>query len=235
MPVQQSNSTRQTRSQDALNPASRAPLEGTPEVPKLRAQLDGGHNLEVEAPFRKEGRGPRKSSSFSGVVGGFPGLSRTTFKGPVEDGEEEEENSLQEEGPDGTEGVPAWVGEFQGTGVPTIAQSHEPVSNQYDPSLLAIMQKMTEMMANIQEASSSKASRRRAFKTPSMKAPEWFDGPQPFKVKIFVQYFQLILHNYPANFSQDRKKALYATSFRIGRAARWIESYLSNFTNQDPH
>ncbi|MBW0523360.1 hypothetical protein O181_063075 [Austropuccinia psidii MF-1] len=45
-------------------------------------------------PSRKEGRGPRRLSSFSGVAGRFPGLSRTTFKGP---GEEEEDNSLEEE------------------------------------------------------------------------------------------------------------------------------------------
>ncbi|MBW0489489.1 hypothetical protein O181_029204 [Austropuccinia psidii MF-1] len=30
-----------------------------------------------------------------------------------------------------------------------------------------------------------------------------------------------------------RKKVLYFTSFLIGRAAKWIEPYLSNFTNQD--
>ncbi|MBW0561892.1 hypothetical protein O181_101607 [Austropuccinia psidii MF-1] len=57
--------------------------------------------MEGAAPSRKEGRGTRRSTSFSGVVGGVPGLSRTTLKGPGEDGEEEEERS------DDTEGVPA--------------------------------------------------------------------------------------------------------------------------------
>ncbi|MBW0519884.1 hypothetical protein O181_059599 [Austropuccinia psidii MF-1] len=47
-----------------------------------------------------------------------------TFKGPGEDGEEEEENSVEEEVSDGTEGVPAPVGESQGTGGPTLAQSN---------------------------------------------------------------------------------------------------------------
>ncbi|MBW0562612.1 hypothetical protein O181_102327 [Austropuccinia psidii MF-1] len=88
-------------------------------------------------------------------------------------------------------------------------------------------------MANLQSASSSEASRPPAFKTPSMKAPECFGGTQPFKVRSFIQSCQLILHNYPANFSQDRKKVLYATSFLIGRCAKWIEPYLSNLTNQD--
>ncbi|MBW0568304.1 hypothetical protein O181_108019 [Austropuccinia psidii MF-1] len=66
-----------------------------------------------------------------------------------------------------------------------------------------------------------------------MKAPECFDGTQTFKVRSFIQSCQLIFHNKLANFSQDRKKVLYATSFLIGRAAKWIEPYLSNLNNQD--
>ncbi|MBW0570889.1 hypothetical protein O181_110604 [Austropuccinia psidii MF-1] len=95
------------------------------------------------------------------------------------------------------------------------------------------MQQMTQIMANLQAASSSEVSRPPAFKTPSMKAPECFDGTQPFKVRSFIQSCQLIFHNDLENFSQDRKKGLYATSFLVGRAARWIEPYLSNLTNQD--
>ncbi|MBW0479874.1 hypothetical protein O181_019589 [Austropuccinia psidii MF-1] len=91
MPIQHSPPVRQTRSQAraqaVLTPTTRAPLDGTPAVPQLRAQLDQGPHME--------GRGPRRSNSFSGVVGGFPGISRTTFKGPGEDGEGEKENSVQ--------------------------------------------------------------------------------------------------------------------------------------------
>ncbi|MBW0591193.1 hypothetical protein O181_130908, partial [Austropuccinia psidii MF-1] len=135
-------------------------------------------------------------------------MSRSTFRGP---GEEEEENPVEEEESDGTEAAPA----------PT------------EPSLLVIIQKMTQIMANLQAAKSSEVSRPPAFNTPSMKAPECFDGTKPFKVRSFIQYCQLIFHNYLANFSQDRKKVLYATSFLIGRAAKWIEPYLSNLNNQD--
>ncbi|MBW0509305.1 hypothetical protein O181_049020 [Austropuccinia psidii MF-1] len=103
-----------------------------------------------------------------------------------------------------------------------------------EPSLLAIMQQMTQVMANLQVASSSESSRPPAFKTPSMKTPECFDGTHPFKVRSFIQSCQLIFHNYLANFSQDRKEVLYATSFLIGRASKWIEPYLSNLTNKDP-
>ncbi|MBW0482753.1 hypothetical protein O181_022468 [Austropuccinia psidii MF-1] len=229
----------QTRSRDRtqafLTPTPRAPLDGIPEVPQLRAKLDRGPILEGAAPSRREGRGPRISSSFSGVVGGFPGTSRTIFKGPGEDGEEEVENFVEEEESDGTEGFPAPVEASQRTGGPTLAQSNQPVSHQSEPCLLAIMQKMTPIMANLQAASSSETSRPPAFKTLSMKTPECFDGTQPFKVRSFIQSCQLIFHNDQANFAQERKKVLYATSFLIGRAAKWIEPYLYNLTNQDPN
>ncbi|MBW0581112.1 hypothetical protein O181_120827 [Austropuccinia psidii MF-1] len=234
MPIQHSPPARQTRSQArtqaVLTPTPRAPLDGTPAVSQLRAKLDRGPILEGAAPFMKEGRMPRRSSSFSGVVGGFPGTSRTIFRGPGEDGEEEEENSVEEEESDGTEGVPAPVGASQGTEGPTLAQSDQP-----EPSLLAIMQQMTQTMAILKAASSSEASRPPAFKTPSMKAPEGFDGTQPFKVRSFIQSCQLIFHNDPTNFTQERKKVLYATSFLIGRASKWIEPYLSNLINKDPN
>ncbi|MBW0494256.1 hypothetical protein O181_033971 [Austropuccinia psidii MF-1] len=89
-------------------------------------------------------------------------------------------------------------------------------------------------MANLQAASLSESSRLPAFKTPSMNPPECFDGTQPFKVRSFIRSWKLTFHNDPANFSQERKKVLCATLFLIGRAAKWIEPYLSNITNQDP-
>ncbi|MBW0490641.1 hypothetical protein O181_030356 [Austropuccinia psidii MF-1] len=97
------------------------------------------------------------------------------------------------------------------------------------------MQQVTQIMANLQEASSSEASRPPAFNTQSMKALEFFDGTQPFKVRSFIQSCQIIFHNDPGNFSQDRKKFLYATSFLIGRSAKWIEPYLSIPTHQAPN
>ncbi|MBW0470366.1 hypothetical protein O181_010081 [Austropuccinia psidii MF-1] len=119
-----------TRAQAVLTPTPRAPLDGTPAV------------LQLRAPYG------RKEEGQEGVVGIFPGLSRTTPKGPGEDGEEEEENSVQEEESDGTEGVPAPVGASQGTGGPTLAQSDQPVSHQSEPYLFAVMHQMTQSMAN---------------------------------------------------------------------------------------
>ncbi|MBW0555098.1 hypothetical protein O181_094813 [Austropuccinia psidii MF-1] len=100
----------------------------------------GCHACALVLSHRLTGRGPRRSSSFSGMVGRLPGLSGTTFKGPVQNGEEEDENSVEEEESDGTEGVLAPVGAFQGTQKPTLAQSNKPSSHQSEPSLLAIMQ-----------------------------------------------------------------------------------------------
>ncbi|MBW0472033.1 hypothetical protein O181_011748 [Austropuccinia psidii MF-1] len=141
----------QARTEAVLTPTPRVPLDGTPVVPQLRPHSERGPVIEGEAPSRKEGRGPRISISFSGVVGWFPGLSRTTFKDPGEDGGEEE-SSVEEEESYGTESVPAPVGASQGTGGPTLAQSNQPVSHQSETSLLAIMQQMTQIMANLQEA-----------------------------------------------------------------------------------
>ncbi|MBW0469047.1 hypothetical protein O181_008762 [Austropuccinia psidii MF-1] len=96
------------------------------------------------------------------------------------------------------------------------------------------MQKMTQIMANLQAASSSEAARPPAFKTLSMKAPERFDGTQPFKARSFIQSFQLVFHNYMEISLKTERKVLYVTSFLIGRAEKMIEPYLSNLTNQDP-
>ncbi|MBW0587923.1 hypothetical protein O181_127638 [Austropuccinia psidii MF-1] len=215
MPIQHSPPARQTisqaRTQAGLTPTPRAPLDGTQAVYQLRAHSDRGPNVEGAAPSRKEGTGPD------------------------EYGEEGEENSVEEEGSDGTEGVPASPEAPQGTGGPSLAQSNQPVSHQSEPSLLAMMQQMTQIMANLQAASSTEASRPPAFKTQSMKAPEFFDRTQPFEFRSFIQSCQLIFHNDPESFSKDRKKVLYFTSFLIGRAAKWIEPYLSNLTNQDPN
>ncbi|MBW0473105.1 hypothetical protein O181_012820 [Austropuccinia psidii MF-1] len=114
--------------------------------------------MEGLAPSRNKGRGPGRLSSFSGVVGAFTGISRTTLKGPGEDDSEEEENSVEEEESVVTKAFKAPVGESEGTGEKTLTQSNQPFSHQSEPSLLAIMQQMTQIMAIIQAYSSSEAS-----------------------------------------------------------------------------
>ncbi|MBW0504805.1 hypothetical protein O181_044520 [Austropuccinia psidii MF-1] len=176
----------QARAQPILTPTTRAPWDGGPAVTQLSTHLYRVPNLEGEAPSKKEGRGPQRSSSSSGVVGSFPGILRTIFKGTGEDGEEEEGNSVEEKESDGTEGVPAPVGASQGNGGPNLAQYNKPGSHQSEPSLLAIMQQMTQSMVNLQADSSSQASRPLAFKTQHIKAPECFYWTQIFKVRSFI-------------------------------------------------
>ncbi|MBW0525053.1 hypothetical protein O181_064768 [Austropuccinia psidii MF-1] len=112
MPVQHSPPKRQTKSQATaqavLAPTPRALLDGIPAVPQLRAQLERGPHME----------------------------GRKRDKKINEDTEDEEENSVEEERSDGTEGVPAPVRAFQGTGGPTVAQSKQPVSHQSEPSFI---------------------------------------------------------------------------------------------------
>ncbi|MBW0521530.1 hypothetical protein O181_061245 [Austropuccinia psidii MF-1] len=115
--------------------------------------------MEGAAPSRKEGRVPRISSSFSGIVATFPGIPKISLKGLGEYYEEEEESSWQEEESDGIKFFPSPVWESQGTGCSSLSQSNQPTSHQSERSLLAIMQKMTQIMANIQPASSSEATR----------------------------------------------------------------------------
>ncbi|MBW0573031.1 hypothetical protein O181_112746 [Austropuccinia psidii MF-1] len=85
-----------------------------------------------------------------------------------------------------------------------------------------------------QAVTSRDNSKAPAFRSPSMKAPDSFDGTQAHKLRGFIQSCQLILHNYPAIFFSDRKKVLYSTYFLTSRAGRWIEPYSSNISNADP-
>ncbi|MBW0487579.1 hypothetical protein O181_027294 [Austropuccinia psidii MF-1] len=116
------------------------------------------------------------------------------------------------------EGVPAPVGQSQGTGRPTIAQSNDPFFHQSEPSSFAIMKKITQITANVQVASYYKESGPLEFNNTSMKTPECFDEAQLLKLRSFIQSRKLIFHTDPATFSQDRKKFSHSKSFSIERA-----------------
>ncbi|MBW0545025.1 hypothetical protein O181_084740 [Austropuccinia psidii MF-1] len=97
------------------------------------------------------------------------------------------------------------------------------------------MEQIATIMGQLsQEAAPRDNSKAPAFKTPSMKGPNTFDGTQAHILRGFIQCCQFIFHNDPANFFSDRKKVLYSTSFLTGRAGKWIEPYLSNISNEDP-
>ncbi|MBW0467995.1 hypothetical protein O181_007710 [Austropuccinia psidii MF-1] len=109
MPLQHSPPARHTRAQASLTTTPRAPLDGTPAVPQLRAQLDRGPIME--------GRKRAQNIKF---------CLRSK-------GEEEEENSAEKEDSDFTEGVPDSVATSQGTGGPTLAQYNQPVPHKSEP------------------------------------------------------------------------------------------------------
>ncbi|MBW0499637.1 hypothetical protein O181_039352 [Austropuccinia psidii MF-1] len=153
--------------------------------------------------------------------------------GEVEDeeGEEsvEEEDSGETEVADALENAPEVL---QGS---NLAPTNQPLVSQSDPSFLKIMEHMATIMGQLsQEAAPRDNSKAPAFKTPSMKAPDSFDGTQAHKLRGFIQSCQSIFHNDPENFFSDRKKVLYSTSFLTGRAGKWFEPYLSNIPNEDP-
>ncbi|MBW0524130.1 hypothetical protein O181_063845 [Austropuccinia psidii MF-1] len=110
IPVQNSPPERNTRSQTrtsaVITQKPRAPLDGTPEVPHLRAHLDRGPIIE-------------------------------------------EENSEEEKESYGTEVGSAPVGDSEGTGEKALSQSNQHFSHHSYPSLLVIMQRMTQIMENI--------------------------------------------------------------------------------------
>ncbi|MBW0504786.1 hypothetical protein O181_044501 [Austropuccinia psidii MF-1] len=98
-----------------------------------------------------------------------------------------------------------------------------------------MMEQMTQFMGQLTQAVSPRdTSKAPEFKNSSMKAPDSFDGTQAYKLRGFIQSFQLIFYNDPGNFFSDRKKVLYSTSFLTSRAGKWIEPYLSDISNEDP-
>ncbi|MBW0500697.1 hypothetical protein O181_040412 [Austropuccinia psidii MF-1] len=101
MPVQHSppaNNTSSQRHQAVLTPKARAPLDHTPSVHQLSANLDRGIPMEGAASSRRGDLNSRRSKSFSGFLGGYPSISQgpRSRSGEAEDeeGEESEETEV---------------------------------------------------------------------------------------------------------------------------------------------
>ncbi|MBW0462988.1 hypothetical protein O181_002703 [Austropuccinia psidii MF-1] len=217
MPVKHGPPAKNARSQRipaVLTPTARAPLDRTPSVHQLSANLERGLQMEGAAPSRRGGMKYRRSRSFSGLLGGYPGMSEGARARLGEVEEEQGEESVEEEDSGETE----------------VADTLEnaPESPQDDGANDSIHGQLTQAVT---PRYNSKAP---AFKIPYMKAPDSFDGTQARKLRGFIQSFQLIFHNDPANCFSESKKVLYSTSFLTGRAGKWIEPYLSNISNEDP-
>ncbi|MBW0549423.1 hypothetical protein O181_089138 [Austropuccinia psidii MF-1] len=78
MPVQHSPPAKNTKSQRnpaVLTPTARVPLDRIPSVHQLSANLERGPPMEGAEPSRRAGMKSRRSRSFSGLLGGYPGMS----------------------------------------------------------------------------------------------------------------------------------------------------------------
>ncbi|MBW0500940.1 hypothetical protein O181_040655, partial [Austropuccinia psidii MF-1] len=182
MPVKKSPPAKKTRTQNipaVLTPTARAPLDRTPSVHQLSANLDRGPPMEGAAPSRRGGMKSRRSRSFSGLLGGYPGMSEGARArlGEVED--EEGEESVEEEDSGETEVADALANAPEVPQGSNLALSSQPLVSQTDPSLLKMMEQMTQFMGQLTQAVAPRDnSKAPAFKTPSMKAPDSFDGTQ---------------------------------------------------------
>ncbi|MBW0556645.1 hypothetical protein O181_096360 [Austropuccinia psidii MF-1] len=191
-----------------------APLDHTPSVHQLSANLQRGQPMEGEAPFRRGGVNSRRSRSFSGLLGGYQSISQGP-RGGLGEVEIKRGRSLRKR------------------------RSLRKLKSKlpWKVALRLLKLQIYPIIINLlylnlnQIFSSRKAPE---FKTPSMKAPDSFNGTQAHKFIRLNQSCQFIFHFYPDDFFSDRKKVLHSTSFGTGRAGKWIEPYLSNISNEDP-
>ncbi|MBW0568260.1 hypothetical protein O181_107975 [Austropuccinia psidii MF-1] len=191
--------------------------------------------MEGAAPSRRGGMKSRRSRSFSGLFSGYPGMSEGARARLGEFEDEEGEESVEEEDSGETEVADALENAPEVPQGSNLALSNQPLVSQTEPSLLKMMGQMTQFMGKLTQVVSLRDNYKApAFKTPSIKALDSFDGIQAHKLRGFIQSLQLIFHNDPANFFSDRKEFLYSTSFLTGKAGKWIEPYLSNISNEDP-
>ncbi|MBW0463465.1 hypothetical protein O181_003180 [Austropuccinia psidii MF-1] len=224
MPVQHSPPAKNTRSQRnpaVLTPTARVLLDHTPLVHQLSANLDRGPPMAGEAPSRRGGMKYRRSRSFSGLLGGYPGLSEGARARLGKSEDEEGEASVKEEESEETEVETALAGVPEASEAANLAHSNQPLVSQAEPNFLKMMEQMTQFMGHLtQSVSHRENSKAPALKTPSMKAPDLFDGTQAHKLRGFIQSCQLIFHNDPENSFSNKKKVLYSISFLAGRAGK---------------
>ncbi|MBW0503991.1 hypothetical protein O181_043706 [Austropuccinia psidii MF-1] len=155
MPVQHSPPAKNTRSQRhqvVLTPTARAPLDRTPSVHQLSANLDRGPPLEGAAPSRRGGVKSRISRSFSGFLGGHPSI----FQGPRsrsgEAEDEEGEESVEEEEYEETEVAAALSGAPEASEAQNLAHSNQPFVSQAEPNFLKMMEQMTQLIGQLTQA-----------------------------------------------------------------------------------
>ncbi|MBW0467613.1 hypothetical protein O181_007328 [Austropuccinia psidii MF-1] len=151
--------------------------------------------MEGAAPSRRGGMKSRRSRSFSGLLGGYPGMSEVE-RAILGEAEDEEGEDYEE-----TEVATALAGVPEASEDENIAHSNQPLVSQAGPNFLNMMDHMTQFMGKLTQAVAPRGnSEAPAFKSTSMKASDSFDGTQAHKSRGFIQSCQLIFHNDPANF-----------------------------------
>ncbi|MBW0507166.1 hypothetical protein O181_046881 [Austropuccinia psidii MF-1] len=144
--------------------------------------------MKGAAPSRKGGMKSRRSISFSGLLGGYPRMSEGARARLGEAEDEEGEESVEEEDSGETEVADAWANAPEVPQGSNIALYNQPPVSQTEPSILKMMDKMTQLIGNLTQAVTPRDnSKAPAFKTPSIKAPDSFDGTQAHELRGFIQ------------------------------------------------
>ncbi|MBW0532621.1 hypothetical protein O181_072336 [Austropuccinia psidii MF-1] len=143
--------------------------------------------MEGSAESIRGGMKSRRSRSFSGLLGGYPGISEYARErlGEVED--EEGEESVEEEDSGEIEVEDALANAQEVPQGSNLALSSKRILSQTEPSLLKMMEKITQLMGQLTQAFNPRENfKDPAFKTPSIKAPVSFDDTQGHKLRGFI-------------------------------------------------
>ncbi|MBW0546222.1 hypothetical protein O181_085937 [Austropuccinia psidii MF-1] len=157
--------------------------------------------MEGTSPSRRGVMKSRRSRSFSGLLGGYPGMPAGARERLGEAEDEEGEESVKQEHCGETEVANALEDAPEIPQDSNLAPTNQPLVSQSDPILLKIMEKMANIMGHLSQAAAPRDnSKAPKFKNPSMKAPDPFDGTQAHKLGRFIQSCKLIFLNDSENF-----------------------------------
>ncbi|MBW0532230.1 hypothetical protein O181_071945 [Austropuccinia psidii MF-1] len=105
--------------------------------------------MEAEEPFIRGSMKSRRLTSFSGLLGGYPGI----FQGPrnrLEEAEDKEEReSVEEEGYDEDGVAHSLEDDFESHEAPNISLCNQTHISQTETGLLGMMEKMTQFIIHL--------------------------------------------------------------------------------------
>ncbi|MBW0528657.1 hypothetical protein O181_068372 [Austropuccinia psidii MF-1] len=102
--------------------------------------------MEGAAPSRRGGMKSRRSRSFAGLLGGYPGMSEGARARLEEAVDEEGEESEEPEVATALAGVP------EASDAANLAHSNQPLVSQAEPNFLKMMEQMTQCMGKLTQA-----------------------------------------------------------------------------------